>query len=279
MRWLWLVTIFVCVLGMNSAQAKVIRDVAYGSDKLQNYDVYLPEGDARGAPVMVMVHGGAWKIGDKSYRPVWKGKTEHWLPKGAVLIAVNYRMLPEADVGMQAQDVAAALAHIQAYGAQAGWDMARMVVMGHSAGGHLVVLNSVDVRYGKAVGLKPWLATIALDSAVYDVPELMSQRHFRLYDEPFGDDPHVWQRYSPLHHIDDAQTPMLLVCSSRREVSCGQAEHFKQVMVSKGGKVYVLPKDMNHGDINDELGKDAVYTAQVDDYLNHIGWMIVQPKN
>ena len=251
-------------------------DVAYGVDKDQTYDVYLPASGGKGAPVMVMVHGGGWRIGDKAHRPVWQGKVAHYLPMGAVFISVNYRMLPDADVGTQALDVAAALAHIQAYGAKSGWDMSRMVVIGHSAGAHLAVLVSVDGRYMQATGVTPWLATISLDSGALDVPQIMTGRHMGLYDDAFGADEAMWPAYSPLHRITQAPMKMLLVCSSRRKYSCDQADAFSKAVAAIGGTAYALPEDMSHGDINDEVGKNAAYTAQLDDYLRHVGWLVVR---
>jgi arylformamidase len=175
-------------------------------------------------------------------------------------------------VKMQAQDVAVALAHIQAYGAKAGWDMSRMVVIGHSAGAHLAVLVSVDGQYMRDAGVKPWLATISLDSGALNVPQIMTGRHMGLYDDAFGENAEGWQAVSPLHRITQAPMSMLLVCSSRRKYSCDQASEFTQAITAAGGTSYALPEDMSHGDINDELGKNAAYTAQIDDFLRHVGW-------
>ena len=44
--------------------AQIQRDLAYGSDKQQRLDLYLPT-NAQQAPMLLMVHGGAWRIGDK----------------------------------------------------------------------------------------------------------------------------------------------------------------------------------------------------------------------
>lgn len=268
-------SILVIICGMlvsGCVNAATIKDVAYGLDKDQTYDVYTPEGSAQGAPVMVMVHGGAWRIGDKAHRPVWKGKTAHWLPMGAVFVSINYRMLPDANVGVQAQDVASALAHIQAYSAKAGWDMSRLVLMGHSAGAHLSALITVDTQYTELAKVQPWLATIALDSGALNVPQIMSSKHFGFYDDAFGDTPQEWELYSPIHHIEDAHTPMILVCSSQRKNSCNQAQDFAAGIKAKGGSATVLPIDKSHGDVNDELGQDEEYTAQVDSFLRQVGW-------
>src|SRR5215204_6406275 len=71
----------------------VVRDVAYGADPKQRFDVYIPRG-ARNAPVVLMVHGGAWRIGDKRSRGVVGKKVERWSQAGIVVISVNCRMLP-----------------------------------------------------------------------------------------------------------------------------------------------------------------------------------------
>jgi acetyl esterase/lipase len=71
----------------------VVRDIAYGADARQRFDVYVPRG-ARNAPVILMVHGGAWRIGDKRSRGVVGNKVERWAQAGIVVISVNYRMLP-----------------------------------------------------------------------------------------------------------------------------------------------------------------------------------------
>jgi acetyl esterase/lipase len=43
-------------------------DIAYGSEARQRFDVYLPAQPPRGAPVIAMVHGGAWMIGNRRCR-------------------------------------------------------------------------------------------------------------------------------------------------------------------------------------------------------------------
>src|SRR5690242_12400399 len=91
------------------AAIREIHDVPYGPDARQRFDVYAPP-DAHDAPVIFMVHGGGWRIGDKSMRRMFENKVHYWVPKGYVFIAINYRMLPAADPLEQARDVARALA-------------------------------------------------------------------------------------------------------------------------------------------------------------------------
>ena len=75
--------------------------------------------------------------------------------------------------------------------------------MGHSAGAHLVSLLTVRPHW-LATQPKPCRATVALDSAAYDIEKIMQTRHARFYDQAFGDQPSNWKALSPiaqLHHF------------------------------------------------------------------------------
>jgi len=248
------------------AGVQVWRDLAYGADRRQRLDVYAQPG-LSGAPVVFMVHGGAWRTGDKSRSPVVQYKLEHWVPRGIVFVSVNYRLLPEADVLAQAADVSAALKFAQREAARWGGDPRRFVLMGHSAGGHLIALLAADPAAAQAAGLLPPLGSVALDSAVYDVPALMSQRHLRLYDKAFGQDPTFWQRSSPQAQLGTGVRPLLLVCSTLRRDACPQAAGFASGAQALGGRASVLPLALEHGEINAQLGQDGAYTRAVDSFL------------
>ena len=92
----------------------LLRNLAYGPDPAQRFDLYLPA-RATAAPVVFYVHGGGWANGDKTNRGL-ANKLAHWLPKGYAVISTNYRMLPVAMPLEQARDVARAVA--QARGAR-----------------------------------------------------------------------------------------------------------------------------------------------------------------
>jgi len=248
------------------AGIQVWRDQAYGADRRQRLDVYAKPG-LSGAPVIFMVHGGAWRMGDKTMTRVVQNKLDHWGPRGLVFISVNYRMLPDADVLTQAADVGAALTFAQREAARWGGDPQRFVLMGHSAGGHLIALLAADPAAAQAAGRLPPLGSVALDSAVYDVPALMSQRHLPLYDKAFGQDPTFWQRTSPQAHLAAGVRPLMLVCSTKRRDACPQAEGFARRARTLGGRASVLPLPLKHAEINEQLGQDGAYTRAVDGFL------------
>jgi acetyl esterase/lipase len=241
-------------------------NVSYGDDVRQTLDVYAPDG-AEGAPVILMVHGGAWRIGDKQSRGVVENKLAHWAPRGYVFVTTNYRMLPEAGPLEQARDVARAAAFVQQHAADWGADPAKLVLMGHSAGAHLVALVAASPALAAEAGLKPWLATISLDSGTLDVAATMSARHFKLFDDAFGADPKFWQRVSPHAQLEAGAPPFLLVCSTRRADVCPQGDSFATKAKELRVRAEALQLDMSHAEINALLGTDPAYTRAVDTFL------------
>ena len=260
----------LCLAAAPALAGEVYRDLAYGEHERQRIDVYLPD-NAEDAPLIFMVHGGAWAIGSKTGRNVVGAKAEHWLAEGYIFVSASYRLIPDADPLRQAGDLARALAFTQNAAGSWGGDPRRVVLMGHSAGAHLVTLISADPRYAEAAGARPWLGTVALDSGAYDVVEIMQDRHFRLYDRAFSDDPAYWREASPTLVMGEAPLPVLMVCSSRRAIACDQAEAFAERARWLGGRAEVLPVDLSHGDVNAELGDDPDYTAAVDRFLHSLG--------
>lgn len=253
----------------HGADVRVLEDVAYGSDASQRLDVYLPPA-ANNAPILLMVHGGAWQHGDKAASAVVTNKVGHWLPKGYILVSANYRLSPP-DPLAQAQDVGRALAFVQAQAQQWGGDPQRVVLIGHSSGAHVVSLLASGVPTDSTDGPPVWLGTVALDSAAFDVAKIMGRRHFRFYDDVFGDDPAYWRATSPLHRLSVAPKPMLVVCSSDRRASCPQARGFVQKVEQLGGRAQMLPIALSHKQINEQLGLPGRYTDAVDSFLHSLG--------
>jgi arylformamidase len=251
---------------------KLLADITYGSDKLQKMDVYLPpsaQAPTAQAPIIVMVHGGAWRIGDKTHSKVITNKIARWVPKGIILVSLNYRMLPGTAPLAQAEDVALALSVIQQKAP--GWkgDASQLILMGHSAGAHLVSLLSSQPSIATAFGAKPWLATISLDSAALDVPTIMQRRHPRFYDQAFGKDANYWRATSPLQQLTQQSLPLLAVCSTqRRDNPCEQTYSYQRRAQELGVRVEVLEQNLNHGEINGQLGLENPYTKRVEKFIS-----------
>src|SRR5215218_9499094 len=75
-----------------NVEAKTTLNVAYGTDPLQNMDIYLPAGRSTATTkVMIMIHGGAWASGDKTELNPYVDTMKRRMPDYA-LFNINYRL-------------------------------------------------------------------------------------------------------------------------------------------------------------------------------------------
>ena len=267
-----------------SAGVQRIADVPYGVDPAQRMDVYVPTspaGTGTGtnslvasavrAPVIFMVHGGGWRHGDKAMGRVVQEKVNRWVPKGFIVISINYRMLPDAPVVVQERDVQSALMAAQQRAGTWGGDPSRFILMGHSAGAHLVALLNARAPQALREGAWPWLGTVSLDSAMMNVPARMRAPHLPLYDDAFGADPAYWVAMSPFHQWTAGAPPMQMVCSPQRADAPGQqSDAMARHVRNQGGRAEVLPQDLDHGEINAQLGLDSDYTRAVEAFMGSL---------
>src|SRR6218665_1301307 len=91
----------------------LIKDLPYGPGARERMEVSLPR-QAHNAPVIFMVHGGAWRTGDKAAQQVVANKVSRWVSQGFILVSTNYPLLPQTKPLQQAEAVAKALATAQA---------------------------------------------------------------------------------------------------------------------------------------------------------------------
>jgi arylformamidase len=255
----------LCVSAKASDLSPSFKNLVYGQDPAQTMDVYAPAHAAR-APIIVMVHGGAWRIGDKANRAITMNKVPHYLGRGFIFVSINYRLSRGVTSLEQAKDVAAAIGYVQRHAAEWGGDGSRMVLMGHSAGAHLAGLLSANPPQD----IMPWKGTVLLDSAALDVPLLMGQSHARFYDWAFGKGEAAWQEASPYHQLRATALPMLLVCAAGRETSCPQAERFHEKAQGYNVQTNVYPVSMSHREINENLGKAVDLTNAVDRFITAV---------
>ena len=248
-----------------------LRDVAYGEAPAQKLDVFLPT-KASAAPILVMVHGGGWCVGDKAGGQITQNKVARWVSRGFIFVSINYPMVGDgSDALAQAHHVARAVAFVQASAASWGGDPAKVILLGHSAGAHLVSLVNADAAIRKADTVAPLLGTISLDAGALDVVRQMPNVYPFLktrYREAFGTTEAQWLAASPFHRLGRDASPWFGVCSTqRKDDPCGQARAYADKSNGLGVKARVLPEAMGHGAINRELGLDSDYTRAVEAFM------------
>lgn len=122
------------------ASVQAVLDQPYGAHRLQRFDVYAPR-DARDAPVVVHWHGGGWTHG---YRQWVRFMAPHVTRLGAILVAPSYRLAPEHPLPAVVDDALDLLASVRQRAAEWGGAPDRLVLTGHSAGGHLAALVALS---------------------------------------------------------------------------------------------------------------------------------------
>jgi acetyl esterase/lipase len=133
-------------------------------------DLFLPRG-RKDFPVVVLVHGGAWVMGDNRCCGLYSSVGHFLAGQGYGVVLPNYRLAPTARHPAQIQDVAAAVAWTRRHIAEYGGDPRRIYLAGHSAGGHLVSLLATDESYLKAEGLTGAdVKGVIAVSGVYRIP-------------------------------------------------------------------------------------------------------------
>lgn len=134
--------------GTSNLKDTTMLNVAYGANTRQVYDLYLPAKRDSNTPVIVMIHGGAWKAGQKedfnNYASIIKNK---W--KEAAIVNMNYRLASNTDnihhTNMMA-DISSAIAHV--IGKQSEYHISKnMGLIGASAGGQLAMIYTYKYNH------------------------------------------------------------------------------------------------------------------------------------
>lgn len=260
--------------GRNAGPIPDLKDIAYGGENLEKLDVFLPKkaGNNGLAPMIMMVHGGGWCVGDKGGAMMTENKVARWVPKGFLFVSINYPMLNDGRNALaQANSVAKAAAFVQAHAEKWGGDASKLILMGHSAGAHLVSLVNADAPIRQAHGVRPILGTVSLDAGAIDVVKQMPNVYPFLkarYREAFGSTETGWIAASPFHKLDPTAASWLGVCSTlRKDDPCAQARAYAEKSNNLGIKAAVLSEPKSHGAINKELGLPGNYTNEVEAFM------------
>jgi acetyl esterase/lipase len=108
----------------------------HGGQVLQ-MDLIRP--NVRPAPVVVVVHGGSWRSGD---RKQLSRLNHHLSALGYLVAAIDYRLVPDARFPAPKEDLLAAIAYIKANALDLGADPTRIVLLGRSAGGQIAIITA-----------------------------------------------------------------------------------------------------------------------------------------
>lgn len=219
------------------SRVRTMLDIRYGPDPRQFLDVYLPPSDADTAPVLVFVHGGGFREGDRTH---YGYIAEPFVASGIVVVFPSYRLLPESTFFDALDDVRSAVAWTVSTIANLGGDPGRVVVSGHSAGGLLAAHVAVDSSWQAARAVPAGaIRTVVPFSAGYDFTsdELPSYARSRLPDAAAKFDA------SPIHRIRQPVERALVALGDQESAYLSSSRAFAAALSAAGvaTELLVLP--------------------------------------
>jgi acetyl esterase/lipase len=268
-----------------------VCDLAYrsgpGTDSFRHrLDLFVPK-DKKGYPVVVLVHGGGWTLGDKRCCGLYTSVGQFLASQGIGVVIPNYRLAPWVRHPEPVKDVAQAVAWTREHIAEYGGDPRQLFLFGHSAGGHLVSLLATDESYLKAEGVTASdLKGIITASGVYHIPAgkveialggtgpkaagvdrmfpLRGGGSFSLdtvlppfpaaidiYGPAFGDDAEARLAASPLSHVRRGLPPFLILVAEKDWPTLApMADEFHQALERQGCDARLLTMEKrNHNSL------------------------------
>ena len=225
MRFLPALLLFaLTALTMSAAPFKKITNLQYAKVDTHTLalDLYLPE--TKNAPLIVWVHGGAWRAGSKDFMPLTA-----LVESGYAVASLDYRLSTVAKFPALIHDCKGTIRWLRANESRYGYNAKRICIAGNSAGGHLAALigtsNGVKELEGTVGGHGNQSSDVQAIASYYGASNLtsilsQSTPHGLSVRVPalkllLGDTPdqvkELAQLASPVFHVDRTDPPLLLL--------------------------------------------------------------------
>jgi len=123
------------------------QNVSYANDTIKKHllDIYLPASSKTPIPLVIWIHGGAWRENDKyADMGYMKNTIRSLIENGYALASIDYRHSTTAKFPAQIQDCNMAIDFLYKNAGQYNIDKNRFVLIGFSAGGHLASLLALS---------------------------------------------------------------------------------------------------------------------------------------
>jgi acetyl esterase/lipase len=211
----------------------------HGQDLL--LDLYHPELERRGKgwPVVVVIHGGSWKSGDRTGMPALN---RYLAARGYGVASIDYRLAPGALFPAQRDDVFAALAYLKAHAVQWQLNPDEFVLIGRSAG----VQIALSAAYAeKDAAIKGVVAFYSPNDLIwgYDHPTnplvMNSREVLEMYlgGSPLKV-PRIYEEASPVFHVNNKTPPTLMIHGLRDVLVSDHHEDLLSKRLAEAGRPY-----------------------------------------
>lgn len=202
------------------------KDIEYGraGDRPLLLNLYLPEGPAKPVPVLLFIHGGGWRKGD---RADYKYYTVYYAQRGYAAATISYRLSEEAKFPAAVEDAKCAVRWVRANAETYGFDDRHIAVIGGSAGGHIAMMAGYTAGDPALEGNGGHADRSSAVQAVvnfYGPSDLTTEQAKAFPDvhtflgATFAENPAVYEQASPLAHVDSNSPPTLIFHGSIDEL-------------------------------------------------------------
>ena len=273
--------LFACA-GLGAAQAQapaldVHRDIVYatGGGVPLHLDIYAPK-SAMPLPVVMWIHGGGWKAGDKNDHTFFNITN-----LGFALVVIDYRLSQQAIFPAQIYDCKASVRWVRANADKYHYNADKIGLVGDSAGGHLVALLGTTANDPKLEGDEGNVGVSSAVQAVVDyygptdfisLPDQVTPEQRANLDNPvthlFGAP--IWNKgpvvglqdqarlASPVSHITPSSSPFFILHGDHDPiVPLQQSVEFNDALQKAGVETHLaVIKGGGHG-FNDPPSQQA----------------------
>ncbi|WP_121810279.1 alpha/beta hydrolase [Mucilaginibacter kameinonensis] len=202
-------------------------NIPYANDTSKRHllDIYLPPAGKNIFPVVVWIHGGGWRKGDKfSAMDNMDDSAREMIEKGYAIVSINYRYSSSDKFPAQIQDCNRALSFIEEFGSKYRLDKNNIALIGFSAGGHLAALlglsNNNDVNtFYKEGKIEQFRIKLIID--YYGISDIVTLKGPGIADPNSGvqlllgakafKEPEKSTEASPVTYIDGNDPPFFIV--------------------------------------------------------------------
>ena len=225
--------------------------LAYGPDPIERIDLHRPAASARPAPLLVFVHGGAWRSGCAAdYASI----AEAFVRAGICVALPDFASVLDTggDLRPVVEQVRRSIVWLQREAPGLGIDADAIVLCGHSSGAHLAAValsgGSGTAGLDDAQPRAPRAAVLV--SGMYDLaPVRLSSRsaYVAFVDE-------VEERFSPMRHLDRLRMPLTIAWGTRESPEfIRQSRDFVRAVQARGLSARAIPLARDHFRILEEI--------------------------
>ena len=254
--------LLILFLSTCCAFAETKTDIEYArvGDQVLKLDLYLPK--VNNPPLLIYVHGGAWRAGSKTDVPILK-----LLNHGFAIASVDYRLSTEAAFPAQVHDIKAAIRFLRAKAELYHLNAASVGIVGSSAGGHLAALVGVtnghpalEGTVGQPLSQSSSVQCIVSLYGASNLQTILSQStdiglqmrvpalELLLGGQP-DQKPELARLASPVAQLDSKDPPLLLIHGDADpQMPTAQSQEFEQAYKALSLPVeYLVMPESGHG--------------------------------